>query len=277
MATLTQPIKWHGGKHYLAKRIIALMPPHIHYVEPYFGGGSVLLEKDPEGISEVVNDLNESLSNFWRCLQQTESFAEFVRIVQAAPFSEIEWNEADGREHLGIVPMYRNAFDIDISAAVNFFIRCRQSFAGNFKSFAPQSRTRTRRGMNEQASAWIAAVDGLPAIHARLRRVVILCQEAMEVLRSQDGEQTLFYLDPPYLHETRTTKDAYAHEMSEDDHRALLSTLPSARGKWMLSGYRSQLYDEMLLDCRRYEFDLPNNAAGGETKRRMQECVWCNF
>ena len=37
---LTPPLKWPGGKHYLAKGIIDLMPPHTHYVESYFGGGA---------------------------------------------------------------------------------------------------------------------------------------------------------------------------------------------------------------------------------------------
>ena len=32
---IAPPLKWHGGKHYLADRIIALMPPHVHYVEPF--------------------------------------------------------------------------------------------------------------------------------------------------------------------------------------------------------------------------------------------------
>ena len=36
------PLKWHGGKNAfqgkLARWIISLMPPHLHYVEPFFGG-----------------------------------------------------------------------------------------------------------------------------------------------------------------------------------------------------------------------------------------------
>ena len=55
-------LKYHGGKHYLASKIIALMPPHIHYVEPYFGGGSVLLKKDPMNTSEAINDISLSLT-----------------------------------------------------------------------------------------------------------------------------------------------------------------------------------------------------------------------
>lgn len=64
------PLKWHGGKFYLAPKIVTLMPPHLHYVEPFAGGLAVLLAKDPEGVSEVINDLDGDLMNFWRVLQQ---------------------------------------------------------------------------------------------------------------------------------------------------------------------------------------------------------------
>ena len=70
----TPPLKWHGGKHYLASRFVGLMPPHLHYVEPFLGGGAVLLARDPndpslwlsphKGVSEVVNDINGRLVNF---------------------------------------------------------------------------------------------------------------------------------------------------------------------------------------------------------------------
>jgi len=44
-------------------------------------------------------------------------------------------------------------------------VNCRQSLAGRMDAFAPLSRRRTRRGMNEQCSAWWNAVEGLPAVH----------------------------------------------------------------------------------------------------------------
>src|SRR5262245_43932807 len=71
------PLKWHGGKWYLAPKIVELMPSHVHYVEPFAGGLSVLLAKDPDGISEVVNDIDGQLSNFWRVLQGEEAFERF--------------------------------------------------------------------------------------------------------------------------------------------------------------------------------------------------------
>ena len=86
------PLKWHGGKYYLASRIVSLMPPHLHYVEPFFGGGAVLLARNPEdpalwllphkGVSEVVNDINGRLINFWRVLRDPDAFASFGRWVE---------------------------------------------------------------------------------------------------------------------------------------------------------------------------------------------------
>ncbi len=283
MATITPPLKWHGGKHYLAKRIIALMPRHLHYVEPYAGGLAVLLARDPEnpalmwsdrsserGVSEVVNDIDGELMNFWESLRQCGP--QMVEDLRITPFSERRW-EYEQRNP------YTPIDSPDWRAAVSFFIRCRQSRQGLQKDFATVSRNRTRRGMNEQVSAWLTAIEGLPEVHARLKRVLILNRPALEVIRTQDGPKTLFYLDPPYLHQTRTVTTAYQYEMSKDDHFHLLTRLGGIAGNFLLSGYRSPLYDGAAKSegWHRVDFDLPNNAGGGKTKRRMTECVWMNF
>ncbi len=264
---LKPPLKWHGGKHYLAARIVALMTPHTHYVEPFAGGLAVLLAKNPEGVSEVVNDLDRALTNFWRVLQDADQFDRFRRAVDAVPFSEAEWTEAGER---------LDAVD-SVNAAVAFFVRCRQSLAGRLDDFAPLSRTRTRTGMNEQVSAWLSAVNGLAAVSARLQRVAILTRPALDVIRQQDGPETLFYFDPPYLPTTRAAATVYRCEMSVDDHRELLAVVRECRGRVMLSGYPNDLYAGELSEWVRHDFAMPNNAAGGISKRRMTESVWCNF
>ena len=265
------PLKWHGGKHFLAHRIIALMPAHKHYVEPYAGGLSVLLAKAPEGVSEVVNDLNGELSNFWTCLRDGLWFAEFLHMVQTTPFSEERWQSAARMEPGGC--------SSNIVRAYAFFVLCRQSLAGRMKSFTGVTKTRTRRGMNNEVSAWLTAVEGLPAVHARLKRVLILNRPALDVIRGHDTPNTLFYLDPPYLHETRVTTKDYAHEMSEQQHAELLVALTNIKGKFLLSGYPSNLYDEQarVLGWTRHDFPTANHAAGGKTKRVMTESVWTNY
>src|SRR5262245_5107806 len=267
--SLVQPLKVHGGKHYLAPQIVRLMPPHVTYIEPFFGGGAVLLAKDPDGIAEIANDLNGDLTTFWSVLRDEAAFAALIRRAEATPFCEAAWEEADKLLATSRDPTAR---------AWAFFVRCRQSLAGRMKDFATFSTTRTRRRMGEQASAWLTAIEGLSAVHDRMKRVQIANRPAVDVIRQHDGPATLTYADPPYLHETRTAPKAYgAFEMTPADHEELLGVLLRCRGKVLLSGYRNGLYDNVLHDWTRHEFTLPNNAAGGKAKRTMVECVWCNF
>ena len=271
MNRLGQPIKWHGGKFYLAPKLIDLFPPHVHYVEPYFGGGAVLFAKPAEwveGHSEVVNDLNGELMNFWRVLADEYHFPRFCRVIQAVPFGEAIWNHNREASPLS-----------EVDCAVAFFVRYRQSRQGLGKDFATLSRTRTRRGMNEQASSWLSAIEGLPEAHERLKRVVILNGDAIKVIRQQDGPGTFFYLDPPYLHGTRVTTGDYEHEMTEDQHAELLITLGKIRGRFMLSGYRSSLYDASAEshDWRRMDFPIDCKASGAKEKPKRVESVWMNY
>jgi DNA adenine methylase len=282
---LTPPLKWHGGKTYLASRIIALMPPHLHYAEVFAGGLAVLLARDPEdprlwaadtsgtrGVSEVVNDIDTRLTNFWRVLRDEEDFAAFLRAVQAIPLSRSEWEWAKAHTFGD----HTHGSDA-VGDAVAFFVCCRQSLAGRMKAFTALTRTRTRRGMNGNASEWAGAVDGLPAVHARLRRVVVENQDFRTFIPREDTPGTLFYCDPPYLHETRSAKDVYRHEMSSKDHRELLKLLRAVKGKVMLSGYPSPLYNDALKSWNQHTFDMPNHAAGGKAKGLETEVVWCNF
>jgi DNA adenine methylase len=271
---LATPLKTHGGKHYLASKIVPLMPAHKHYCEPFAGGLSVLLAKDHAGISECVNDISGPLTAFWQTLMNPELFADFLRKVQGMPVSEELFQNAD--DCLYAWP--ENKVDT-VTLAVAFFVVARQSLAGRGKDFAPLSKTRTRRGMNEQASAWLTAIEGLPAVHQRMQRVVVLNRCALEVIKTQDSYGTLFYLDPPYLPSTRSARKVYQYEMSEGDHLTLLNVLTTIKGRFLLSGYRSDLYDDHTAahGWNWVDFKVPNNSAGGKKKRRMVERVWMNF
>lgn len=276
VSQLTQPIKWHGGKHYLAKGIIELMPPHIHYVEPYFGGGSVLLQKDPEGVSEVVNDVNSALTTFWQVLRDKQEFDLFKRMVEATEFSsdmfELAMSELGDFES-GIYKCTA------AYTAWAFYVAARQSRQGLMKDFATLSRNRTRRGMNEQVSSWLTAIEGLPDVHARLKRVVILNDDAIKVIKQQDGKNTLFYCDPPYLHETRSTTSDYKYEMSVQQHEELLQALYEIKGDFILSGYNSELYSGFATwahwDC--VEIEIDNKASSKKVKDIKIECLWMNY
>lgn len=267
------------------------MPPHLHYVEPFFGGGGILLARDPnrdwmaegnkkltaahQGCSEVANDLHGELINFWRVLQNAEEFEAFRQRIELTPFSQEEFEDARDSSVADAVIAPVTSVD----RAVRFFILARQSRQGLMRDFATLSRNRTRSRINEQVSAWLNVIDGLPDVHQRLRNVVILNQTATEVIRKQDGENTLFYCDPPYVHETRSTTGEYAFEMTEAQHRELLDLLSGIAGRFMLSGYPSELYSEweQRFGWKRHEFLIDNKASSSKIKETKTECLWCNF
>src|SRR5262245_43714564 len=104
---LTPPLKWHGGKHYVATKVLELMPPHLHYVEPYFGGGQVLFARDPadrrlwwpgptsdgrkaDGVSEVINDIDGRLMNFYTVLKNPDTFERLRHWLELTLHSESE-------------------------------------------------------------------------------------------------------------------------------------------------------------------------------------------
>jgi DNA adenine methylase len=293
---ITQPLKYHGGKAYLAGLIheLASKIKYTHRVIPFFGGGAEFWNMEYEGISEVINDIDGRLMNFYRVLQDDILFERFMCKIYVTPFSETLWHEANnynGYYQLKIKSLMNESLigkpnndneeicNLRVTAAFYFFILVRQSMAGRMRSFSPLSKTRTRRGMNEQAASWLSAIEGLPAVHERLRRVVILNNDGISVIKKEDSETTLFILDPPYLSSTRTAKQVYEFEMSETQHKELLDTLSKIRGKFILCGYDNDLYDEYKtkFNWNKVEKELPNNAASGDTKRRMIECLWSNF
>jgi DNA adenine methylase len=274
-------LKYHGGKAYLAGKfwdiVKATSWEPIHVVEPYCGGASFTIEGLVRGLpySFVINDIDRTLTNFWRVLQGQTSFRQFARLAEAVPFSEAEFKESMANSILAA-----DGYGHSVHEAAAFFIRNRMSLAGRMKGFTGVTKTRVRRGMNNEVSAWLGAVEGLEAFHSLLKKALILdSRPALEVIKAHDGPKTLFYLDPPYLHETRATTGEYANEMTREQHMELLQALFKVRGRFMLSGYRSEMYDKIAETggWTRHDFGIANHAAGGKTKRKMVESLWVNF
>ena len=102
-------------------------------------------------------------------------------------------------------------------------------------------------------SRWLGGIDGLPEIVQRLQRVQIENAPALEIIERYDTENTLFYLDPPYVHDSRNDTKAYGHEMSDDEHIELADLLHAIRGRAVISGYRTPLYDKLFDGWKRID------------------------
>lgn len=276
---VASPLKYHGGKSPIAGKIRSLFPSDrgdgwLQYVEPFAGGLSVMLadELGGQGISEVINDIDGNLTNFWRVLKDPHEFESLKRRLEATPFSQNEWELACAIIN-GQIPV------LSVDRAWAYFVFCRQSMAGRMNAFSPLSRTRTRRGMNEQVSGWLTAIDGLPEVHRRLSRVAVLNQPAIDVIRKHDDPKSLFYIDAPYVASTRTAPIVYPYEMCDNDHLELVDLLARIRGRAVVSMYRHPIYDALESDhgWNRTDIGVANHSASGYSKRRMVECIWRNY
>jgi DNA adenine methylase len=261
---LRPPIKRHGGKAYLARRIIARMPPHRTYSEPFLGGGSVLLNKPPAE-REVAGDVDGPLIDLWRAIQEGPPF-----LTRVDGLSNNEATFADATRWLASSDRHVRA--------LGFLVRSRFSRGGLGLDFAWSERLRGKRRpggpIPGDVNAWETIQAELPRIAERVAHVEFHCRPALELIRDYDGPDTLFYVDPPYPHATRTARDTYDHEMTTAEHVELLKVLKACRGAVLLSGYRSGLYDAALAGWRRHEFDMPNHSGQGQAKQRRTECLW---
>ncbi len=271
MTAPTRPIlRYHGGKWRLAPWIVSHFPAHRVYVEPYGGGGSVLLRK-PRAHAEVYNDLDAEIVNLFRVAR--ERGHELAAQVELTPYSRDDFHES-----------FKTADD-PLEQARRTLIRSFMGFGGNLTRLN-RDQTPQRTGFRDYskkdrgpvpAHDWRTWPDALLLIIERLRGVVIENKDALAVMRAHDADDALHYVDPPYVHATRGfdaggTHRGYRYEMSDDDHRALAAVVRDVRGMVVLSGYACDLYDiELYPDWHRVE--RPHMADGA---RPRTEVLWLN-
>lgn len=278
-------LKYHGGLYYQAPKIVALFPNRLrydHFLDACVGGGSVFLAHDPEGKSEVINDLSGDLSNFWRVLRDPMKCDSLIRILVATPFSAWEWRASI--DNLRLRPKGDWADwprMIQVKRAADYFVMSRQSLAGRFgkdPAFAAVTQTRLRANMNEQVSAWLSSVEQLPKVHERMHRALVLKHDVIGLLKKWDTPRTLVYLDPPWMPETRDAVNVYEYEMGPAKHEEMLGILCAYDKAFVvISGRHCDLYDKRLGGWRIHEIIHKSSAGGGDEKRDMTHTVWCNY
>lgn len=226
-------IAWFGGKGELVHRLLPLLPTHHTYVEPFGGGASLLHAKPPSSV-EVYNDADGGLVNFWRVLRDPDQFERFHRLVALTPYSRQEFKECAATWEAATEPVER---------AYRWYVMVRQCFSGHDKESMGWSycRTEAARGMSRSVSKWLSTIELLPEIHARWRGVQVENDDFRAILERYDTPATLFYLDPPYVPDTRR-RGGYRHELTLSDHEDLVRCLLQLEGMAILSGYAHPVY-----------------------------------
>jgi DNA adenine methylase len=252
-------LRYFGGKWLLGPWIISKLPPHNVYVEPFGGAASVLMRK-PRSYAEVYNDLCGEIVGLFRVLQDRTQADELERRLRLTPFARDEFNLA-----------YEPAAD-PIEKSRRLIIRAYMGFGSGGHSMAsPKTgfRANSNRSGTTPAHDWANFPDEIKEFTARLAGVVIENRDAIEVMKQQDSEDTLHFLDPPYVHATRGTKHSYNFEMTNDQHAELCEFIKTLKGMVILCGYENKIY-ESLGWAREARVSLADGA------RERKEILWFN-
>jgi DNA adenine methylase len=257
---------WYGGKYSHLDWLLPLLPKANHYCEPFGGSAAVLINREPSPV-ETYNDIHGEVVNFFRVLR--EQGDKLTKAIGLTPFSRAEFEAAISEPTEGLSELER---------ARRFYILARQVRTGLAQK-ASSGRwahcvLTSRAGMAGAVSRWLGAVEDLPLIAQRLLRVQIENAPALEVIQRYDTEDTLFYCDPPYPHGSRSDVNAYANEMTDDQHRELAEVLRKVKGKVALSGYHCDLMDELYGDWNRVEAD---EKMIHSVKKARREVLWINY
>lgn len=257
---------WYGGKYVHLGFILPNLPTDAeHFCDVYGGSAAVLINRPPAPV-ETYNDLDSELVNFFAVLRDEPE--RLVQQIGLTPFSREELVKACTADP-ALSPLER---------ARRFYIRARQTRTGLAQTSSEGRWAHcvltSRAGMAGAVSRWLGAVEGLPEIAQRLQRVQIENAPALEVIRRYDTPDTLFYLDPPYVHASRGDASAYSHEMTDGDHCDLAALLHRIKGRAVLSGYRCALYDDLFASWYRVDAD---EKLCNSSKSKRRESLWMNF
>lgn len=266
---------WYGGKSSQLKWLLPLLPPTKHFVDVFGGSAAVLMNRDPSPI-ETYNDLDSNVTNFFR--QVRDHTEDLVRLVALTPYSREE-------RRLAYDQLKQEFSGTDLERARLFFVMARQTRSGlaqsrnNHLNSWHFTRDAVVRGMAKFNHEWESAIDGISAVASRFRRVQVENYDWSRVIALYDTQETLFYCDPPYVHDTRTASHnaEYAFEMTDDDHTKLATALHSIKGLAAISGYPSELYNKLYSDWYRVDMFVSSAAARGSVASERTECLWTNY
>jgi DNA adenine methylase len=253
-------ILYHGSKFKVADWVISFFPRHRIYLDLFGGSASVLIKK-PRSEIEVYNDLDGEIVNLLKMARDRgEELAQ----------------------KLCLTPYARDEFRDSFLPSDDPLEQARKTIVRSFQGYGGASATPTRGGKasvgsfkvaykhgNRPQVYWASVPDNLLAVNERLKGVCVENLDFRKALKRYGQKDALVYADPPYLPDVRDYGSDYRHELSEQDHIELAKLLNEREGPAVVSGYQSELYEDLYKGWARKE----RTARCASNKKRV-EVIW---
>ncbi|MEL3907899.1 MAG: DNA adenine methylase [Treponemataceae bacterium] len=248
------PLTYYGGKQQLASKIVSLIPEHRIYCEPFVGGAAVFFAK-PKSESEIINDINSEIVNFYEVLQR-DFYALQSEVSISLHSRKLHKHARVVYENPEMFDRIKRAWAIWLLANASFGSSLNAGFGYDKFGTSIRALSRKRNQFGEELAI-------------RLQNVQIECCDAMRIIRSRDSTDSFFYLDPPYVGAFQGHYDGY----SQQDFDNLLSTISKIEGKFLLSSFRNKSLSEATKQHGWYTIELKMaksmTAQIGKTKSKV--------
>ena len=258
-------IKIHGGKHYLKHWVLSNFPSqyeNMEYFEPCCGSGNIILNKNIS-IKETISDCSYRLICLWIAVQDWPNHLQ--ELLKDLYYSEDTFERYKISEPKST-----------LSIAIKEYVVKRQSRGGLGLNFSYGDRL--RGGINGDENAWNNSIKNIPTISERIKNVDIRCESIVDSLtKTLDNTNSFLYLDPPYICSSRVSPKAYEYEMTDKQHEEYLDLAKAHKGKLLISGYRSKLYEDKLSNWNVVKKSIVNHSSQQKHKQLKEEVLWKNF
>lgn len=260
---MNSPIKWVGGKSKSLKYLLPFIPDHEGYVEVFGGAGWLLFAKPPSKW-EILNDLDENLSNFWNVIQENEK--EFIESFKYEIISRSRFNE-----YKEIYKKKAYTDNINKAHILYYLLKSGTSASlpdGGGCGFG-RSRGKSRLNLKEIS-------NNITRAHNRLLEVTIECQDFRQVISYYDSENTFFYLDPPYRNTTRP--DYPVGKFTDKDYTDLSKLCTNMNGKFLLSINEDKFIKSLFSEFNIKKVEIPYSGSIKKKGRRSYpELIITNY
>lgn len=255
---LRTPISYYGGKQQMLKHILPLIPEHKTYIEPFFGGGAVFWAKKPAEI-EIINDNNAHVINFYDQLKS--HFDELKKLVDATLHSRDSYKEA-------LVIYHAPYLFSDLLRAWAFWVTTNMGYCKIIGSWGYDNEGKA------ETSTMNRKLEFSDQYSARLERVQIECNDAIQVIKSRDRDDAFIYCDPPYVGADQGHYGGYTQE--HFDH--LLFALSQVKGKFLLSSYPNSVLNDYVAACGWHQMDVKLHlSSSSKSGKKKTEILTSNY
>lgn len=241
-------IKWVGGKTQLLSEIERFLPKDfkdITYIEPFVGGGATLffiLNTHPEIKRVVISDINKDLIDTYKIVRDKP--IELINYLQNIANEYLPLSEEDRKKYFLLKRELYNTKKLgELENSALFIFLNKTCFNGLYRV---NSKGLFNSSFGDYKNPKICDRKTIIEDSKLLQKVEILNIDFEETIKYV-GDNTFFYLDPPYKPISKTAKfTSYTKEAFNDEEQLRLRDFCINLGllgyKFLLSNSDNKLF-----------------------------------